>query len=96
MYTITITTESRSVHEYLLDELDTMALHPKPTIVSDMGYAAEDPDRESAPEFPPAVQAIIDRIRDAAVTPDRIYDALRAAGEKDLADEFADANGAGR
>jgi hypothetical protein len=96
MYTITITTESRSVHEYLLDELDTMALHPKPTIVSDMGYAAAEADTESAPEFPPAVQAIIDRIRDAAVTPDRIYDALRAAGEKALADEFADANGAGR
>jgi len=96
MYTITITTESRSVHEYLLDELDAMTLHPKPAIVSDMGYPSEHPDTEPEPDFPPAVQAIIDRIRDAAVTPDRIYDALCAAGEKALADEYAEANGAGR
>jgi hypothetical protein len=91
VYTITITTESRSVHEYLLDELDSMKLNPAPTIVSDMGYI-----REVTAEFPPAVQAIIDRIRDAGVTPDRVYDALCAAGEKALADEYADANGAGR
>ena len=96
MYTITITTESRSVHEYLLDELDAMTLHPTPTVVSDMGYPSDNPTTEPAPDFPPAVQAIIDRIRDAAVTPDRIYDALRAAGEKALADEYAEANGAGR
>ena len=94
MYTITITTESRSVHESLLDELDAMTLHPKPAIVSDMGHTSEHPDTEPEPEFPPAVQAIIDRIRDAAVTPDRIYDALCAAGEKALADEYAEANGA--
>lgn len=94
MYTITITTESRSVHEYLLDELDAMTLHPKPAIVSDIGHTSEHPDTEPEPEFPPAVQAIIDRIRDAAVTPDRIYDALCAAGEKALADEYAEANGA--
>jgi hypothetical protein len=91
VYTITITTESRSVHEYLLDELDSMKLNPAPTIVSDMGYTPE-----VTAEFPPAVQAIIDRIRDAGVTPDRVYDALCAAGEKALADEYADANGAGR
>ena len=91
MYTITITTESRSVHEYLLDELDKMTLNPTPTIVSDMGYTSE-----ATAEFPPAVQAIIDRIRDAGVTPERIYDALCAAGKKALADEYADANGAGR
>ena len=41
MYTITITTESRSVHECLLDDLEAMNLHPKPTIVSDMGYKPE-------------------------------------------------------
>ena len=28
--------------------------------------------------------------------PERVYDALRAAGHKALADEYADANGAGR
>jgi hypothetical protein len=91
VYTITITTESRSVHEYLLDELESMKLNPTPTIVSDMGYTPEGTE-----EFPPAVQAIINRIRQAGVTPDRVYDALCAAGEKALADEYADANGAGR
>jgi len=75
VYTITITTESRSVHEYLLDEVETMKLHPKPTIVSDMGYTPEPED---------------------TTLPERVHDALRAAGQKSLADEYADANGAGR
>lgn len=49
MYTITITTESKSVHEYVLDRLDNIGLNPEPTVVSDHGYTQTSAD-DTLPE----------------------------------------------
>lgn len=41
MYSITITTESRSVYETVMDELDSMKLTPRPKVVGNDGYNGE-------------------------------------------------------